>query len=33
MASQSGDADILFRITAYGSYIDAEDIQLVIVDK
>ena len=33
MASQSGDADILFRITAYGSYIDAEDLQLVIADK
>ncbi len=33
MASQSGDADILFRITAYGSYIDAEDLQLMIVDR
>ena len=32
-ASQSGDADILFRITASGSYIEAEDLQLVIANK
>lgn len=30
---RSGDADILFRITAYGSYVEAEDLQLVIADK
>ncbi len=32
-ASQSGDADILFRITVHGSYIGAENLQLVITDK
>ena len=32
-ALQPGDADILFRITAYGSYIDAEDLQVVIENK
>ena len=28
-----GDADIMFRVTAYGSYVDAEDIQVVIENK
>lgn len=32
-ASQSGDADILFRITAFDSYIEAKDLQLVIANK
>ncbi|MFC2159555.1 polysaccharide deacetylase family protein [Actinomycetota bacterium] len=30
---QSGDADILFRITTHGSYIDAKDLQLVIINE
>jgi hypothetical protein len=29
-ALQSGGVDILFRVTAYGSYIDAKDLQIVI---
>jgi len=32
-ALQPGDADIGFRITAFGCYIGAEDLQLAIVDK
>ena len=32
-ALKSGDADILFRITTHGSYIDAEGLQLMIVNE